>query len=93
MRAVDVQALPGGQMRFICQRRNGAAMPDLPITLNLPGEHNVRNALAAIAVATELELPDAPIVAALAEFRRRRPALPALWRTAGAAAQAAGASP
>ena len=68
VRAVDVQALPGGQMRFVCQRRNGVVMPDLEITLNLPGEHNVRNALAAIAVATELELPDAPIAAALAKF-------------------------
>jgi UDP-N-acetylmuramate--alanine ligase len=68
VRAVNVQALAGGQMRFICQRRNGVQMPDLDITLNLPGEHNVRNALAAIAVATELELPDAPIVQALAAF-------------------------
>ena len=68
VRAVDVQALPGGQMRFTCQRRNGTVLPDLQITLNLPGEHNVCNALAAIAVATELELPDAPIVKALAEF-------------------------
>jgi UDP-N-acetylmuramate--alanine ligase len=68
VRAVDVQALPGGQMRFTCQRRNGTVMPDLQITLNLPGEHNVRNALAAIAVATELELPDTPMVKALAEF-------------------------
>ncbi len=68
VRAVDVQALPGGQMRFVAQRRNGAVMPDLHITLNLPGEHNVRNALAAIAVATEIELPDAPIVKALAAF-------------------------
>jgi UDP-N-acetylmuramate--alanine ligase len=68
VRAVDVQALPGGQMCFVCQRRNGVAMPDLHITLNLPGEHNVRNALAAIAVATELELPDEPIVKALAAF-------------------------
>jgi UDP-N-acetylmuramate--alanine ligase len=68
IRAVDVQHLAGGQMRFICQRRNGVAMPDLAITLNLPGEHNVLNALAAIAVATELELPDEPIVAALAKF-------------------------
>ena len=68
VRAVDVVALPGGQMCFTCQRRNGMTMPDLAITLNLPGEHNVRNALAAIAVATELELPDAPIVKALAEF-------------------------
>jgi UDP-N-acetylmuramate--alanine ligase len=68
VRAVDVLALPGGQMRFTCQRRNGTVMPDLAITLNLPGEHNVRNALAAIAVATELELPDEPIVRALAAF-------------------------
>jgi UDP-N-acetylmuramate--alanine ligase len=68
VRAVDVQALPGGQMRFTCERRNGVAMPPLEITLNLPGEHNVRNALAAIAVATELELPDAPIARALAAF-------------------------
>ncbi|HET7866187.1 MAG TPA: UDP-N-acetylmuramate--L-alanine ligase [Burkholderiaceae bacterium] len=68
VRAVDVQALPGGQMRFVVQRRNGLVLPDLPVTLNLPGEHNVRNALAAVAVATELELPDAPIVKALAGF-------------------------
>jgi UDP-N-acetylmuramate--alanine ligase len=68
VRAVDVQALPGGQMRFTCQRRNGVTMPDLAITLNLPGRHNVLNALATIAVATELELPDAPIAAALAGF-------------------------
>ena len=68
VRAVDVQSLPGGRMRFTCRRRNGAAMPDLDITLNLAGMHNVRNALAAIAVATELELPDAPVVKALAEF-------------------------
>jgi UDP-N-acetylmuramate--alanine ligase len=68
VRAVDVQALPGGQMRFTVRRRNGEKLPDLRITLNLPGEHNVRNALAAIAIATELEIPDAPIAAALAKF-------------------------
>ncbi len=68
VRAVDVRALPGGRMTFVVQRRNGVAMPDLPISLNLPGVHNVLNALAAIAVATELELPDAPIVAALDKF-------------------------
>ncbi len=83
VRAVDVRAMPGGQMRFVAERRNGIAMPDLEITLNLPGEHNVRNALAAIAVATELELPDAPTVKALAEFHgvgrrfERRGELPA----------------
>jgi UDP-N-acetylmuramate--alanine ligase len=68
VRAVDVKALRDGRMQFVARRRNGEAMPDLPITLNLPGDHNVLNALAAIAVATELELPDAPIVAALAKF-------------------------
>jgi len=68
VRAVDVQALPGGQMRFVAQRRNGVVMPDLHITLNLPGQHNVLNALAAIAVAAELELPDPPVVRALAAF-------------------------
>ncbi|GIX23339.1 MAG: UDP-N-acetylmuramate--L-alanine ligase [Caldimonas sp.] len=68
VRAVDVRA-EGAQMRFVCQRRNGVAMPDLEVTLNLPGEHNVLNALAVIAVCTELELPDAPVLKALAEFK------------------------
>jgi UDP-N-acetylmuramate--alanine ligase len=68
VRATDVRALPGGQMRFVAQRRNGVTMPELDVTLNLPGEHNVRNALAAIAVASELELPDGPTVKALAAF-------------------------
>ncbi|HEX5372797.1 MAG TPA: UDP-N-acetylmuramate--L-alanine ligase [Aquabacterium sp.] len=68
VRAVNVEALPGGQMRFVVQRRNGVVMPDLPITLNLPGVHNVLNALAAIAVATEIELPDEPVARALQAF-------------------------
>jgi UDP-N-acetylmuramate--alanine ligase len=68
VRATQVEALPGGQMRFTVERRNGVAMPPLAVTLNLPGEHNVRNALAAVAVATELEIADAPIAAALAKF-------------------------
>jgi UDP-N-acetylmuramate--alanine ligase len=68
VRATHVEALAGGQMRFTVERRNGVTMPPLAVTLNLPGEHNVKNALAAIAVATELEIPDAPIAAALAKF-------------------------
>ncbi|HWH82339.1 MAG TPA: UDP-N-acetylmuramate--L-alanine ligase [Burkholderiaceae bacterium] len=68
VRAVDVVA-DAGTMRFTVQRRNGVHMPDLAVTLNLPGEHNVLNALAAVSVATELELPDAPLVKGLAEFR------------------------
>ena len=41
----------------------------LPITLNLPGRHNVQNALAAIAVATELGVDDDAIQRALANFQ------------------------
>jgi UDP-N-acetylmuramate--alanine ligase len=41
----------------------------LDVTLNLPGRHNVLNALSAIAIATELEVDDAAIVRALAQFQ------------------------
>ena len=57
----------GTQMRFDCVRTNGK-VTRLPIVLNLPGRHNVLNALAAIAVATEVGASDAAIVKALAEF-------------------------
>jgi len=67
IRATGIGA-ESGRMRFTVQRRNGVRMPDLDVTLNLPGVHNVLNALAAIAVAAELELPDAPVVKGLAEF-------------------------
>ncbi|MBC7681189.1 MAG: UDP-N-acetylmuramate--L-alanine ligase, partial [Ferruginibacter sp.] len=60
VRAVDVRAV-GGQMHFTVQRRNGATLPDLPVVLNLPGRHNVLNALSAIAVAVELDVPDAAV--------------------------------
>lgn len=66
LRALDVQALPGGQMRFMARE---ADRNDLMVTLNLAGEHNVRNALAAIAVARELEVSDGPIVRALERFQ------------------------
>ena len=67
VRAVDVRAA-GGQMQITVQRANGIRLPDMPVTLNLAGEHNVLNALAAIAIATELNLPDAAVQKALAEF-------------------------
>ena len=57
-----------GQMRFDCVRVNGSESR-FAVTLNLPGMHNVRNALAAIAVASELGVSDAAIVRALAEFK------------------------
>ena len=70
IRAVDVKA-DGLRMRFRVVRRNGQSKPaaDLNITLNLPGLHNVQNALAAIAVGMEIGAPDEAIVKALAEFR------------------------
>jgi UDP-N-acetylmuramate--alanine ligase len=64
VRATDI--VVGERMRFTA-RREGAS--SLDITLNLPGRHNVQNALAAIAVATELGVADAAICKALAEFR------------------------
>ena len=57
----------GGVMRFDCVRKNGKTTR-LPIVLNLPGRHNVLNALAAIAVATEVGADDTAIVKALADF-------------------------
>jgi len=58
----------GGRMHFRVTRQNGVQLQPLDITLNLPGLHNVHNALAAIAVATELNVADAAIVEALAHF-------------------------
>ena len=57
-----------GQMRFDCIRVNGSTTR-FPVTLNLPGVHNVLNALAAIAVASEVGVADAAIAKALAEFK------------------------
>ncbi len=68
VRAVEVQAV-GGQMQFTVQRRNGVVLPDLTVVLNLPGRHNVLNALAAIAVAVELNVPDDAVQQALANFK------------------------
>ncbi len=68
VRAHDVRAV-GARMQFRVTRSNGITLPDMQIDLNLPGEHNVRNALAAIAVAVELGVPDAAVQQALAEFK------------------------
>jgi UDP-N-acetylmuramate--alanine ligase len=64
VRATDVVA-HNGKMTFTVLREEAAP---LSIELNLPGTHNVQNALAAIAIATELEVADADIQRALAEF-------------------------
>ena len=62
-------AADAGRMRFRVQRTNGKRLPDLDITLNLPGVHNVQNALAAIAVGMEVGVADEKIVKALADFK------------------------
>lgn len=68
VRATNVRAM-GTRMLFDVERqtRHGA-LPKISVELNLPGLHNVLNALAAIAVATELGVEDAAIVQALASF-------------------------
>jgi UDP-N-acetylmuramate--L-alanine ligase len=65
IQATDIRA-EDGRMRFTALR-NGVRSP-IAITLNMPGMHNVLNALAAIAVAWELQVPDAAVQRALANF-------------------------
>ena len=64
VRAVDVRA-EGTQMCFTVLREG---YEPLPVRLNLPGLHNVRNALAAITIATLVGVSDEAIVEALAHF-------------------------
>jgi UDP-N-acetylmuramate--alanine ligase len=68
VRATAVTA-DAGRMRFRVLRSNGRRLPDLDITLNLAGVHNVQNALAAIAVGMEVGVTDEKIVKALADFK------------------------
>lgn len=67
IRATAVRA-DNGKMHFKVTRVNGVTT-QFDVTLNLPGEHYVQNALAAIAIASELNVPDAAIIKALAEFK------------------------
>jgi UDP-N-acetylmuramate--alanine ligase len=69
IRAADIEAR-GGQMRFrVHTAANGGPAAEFPVTLNLPGVHNVQNALAAIAVGLEVGVPQDKIVSALARFK------------------------
>jgi UDP-N-acetylmuramate--alanine ligase len=63
--ASDVRTAGGG-MAFAV-RRKGEALGS--VSLALPGRHNVANALAALAVADEVEVPFAVAAQALASFR------------------------
>ena len=72
VRALDVRPVDA-MMHFRVERktvrRHGQVPGPIDIELNLPGVHNVRNALAAIAVATELGVSDKDIIHALKEFK------------------------
>jgi UDP-N-acetylmuramate--alanine ligase len=69
IRAVDI-VHEAGRMRFRAEvKANGHPGKSLDVVLNLPGIHNVQNALAAIAVGLEVQVPDQAIVRALAEFK------------------------
>jgi UDP-N-acetylmuramate--alanine ligase len=65
IQAVNIRAIDG-RMHFTALR-NGVRSP-IDIELNLPGRHMVLNALAAIAIAWELQIPDHAVQKALAEF-------------------------
>ena len=64
-RITDVEC-KGLTTRFCVQRP--APKPPLTITLNMPGMHNVANATAAVAVASDEGLPDAAIQNGLESF-------------------------
>jgi UDP-N-acetylmuramate--alanine ligase len=71
IRASNIKA-DGTRMHFTVHRRtirrHGNKPGSIEIQLNLPGLHNVRNALAAIAIATELGVSDEAIIKALSQF-------------------------
>jgi UDP-N-acetylmuramate--alanine ligase len=65
LRAVNVRR-DGLQSHYDVVR---AGVPALPVTINLPGRHNVLNSLAAVAVATELGVSSEAIQRALRSFQ------------------------
>lgn len=68
VRATDVQA-NNEKMSFLVECKSNDTWTSMPVVLNLPGLHNVRNALAAIAVAIELDIKPESIQNALSQFR------------------------
>jgi UDP-N-acetylmuramate--alanine ligase len=65
VQAVDIQ--PQGLKTQFTVKRKG--YPDITVVLNTPGRHNVLNALATIAVATEVGIADESIIKALGQFQ------------------------
>ena len=89
VRAVDVQALPGGQMRFTAQRRNGAAMPDLHDHAEPAGRAQRAQRAGGAGRGHRAGAARRTDGQGAGRLQRRGPALPALWRAAGAARAAA----
>ncbi len=68
VRAINIQH-DCGKMHFTTVVGVNGSARELEITLNLPGLHNIQNALAAISVGNEIGVPDTSIIKALGEFR------------------------
>ena len=69
VRATDIRA-NAGRMLFRAEcAANGSPAIAFDVTLNLPGVHNVQNALAAIAAGIEVGVPVEKIASALASFK------------------------
>jgi UDP-N-acetylmuramate--alanine ligase len=66
--AVDI-IYQGTQTHFTVKRHLAKTSPDLNITLNIPGRHNVLNALAAIVVAVDEGISDHDICVGLSQFQ------------------------
>ncbi|WP_428355451.1 UDP-N-acetylmuramate--L-alanine ligase [Methyloprofundus sp.] len=66
IRAINIKQ-QGMHTHFTVTRWDGHQ--DLNVTLNMPGWHNMLNALAAITIATELQVEDAAIIKSMAEFK------------------------
>jgi UDP-N-acetylmuramate--alanine ligase len=69
VRAQNVEARDGQMWFDVCCAENGGPAVQMKVRLNLPGEHNVRNALAAIAIGLEVGVAPDRIAAALAGFK------------------------
>jgi UDP-N-acetylmuramate--alanine ligase len=69
VRGENVTPYPGGN-RFdaVIRQRDGSQRRIEAIDLPMPGRHNVQNALAAVAVASEMGCPDATIQSGFAKF-------------------------
>ncbi len=67
----DIQAVEIKQQGLTTSFKvlRGSTLPPLQVTLNMPGWHNMLNALAAIAIASHLKVDDQAIINSLATFK------------------------